>query len=452
MKKSLAIFLSMLALVFTSCFNDVDDTASSPYAILKSFSIGNITSQYPTFTSDGADTITTKTIQGSSYAFSINQATGEVYNADSLPFATKVDKVTFSMGLSGYAKIYVDSLAAFDAFLSTDSIDFTSPRIVRITSTDGEYYKDYTISVNVHQVDPEKMVWNKYPSVGASFAPLRALDFGGSLCLFGKENDGFVLATTDLQGAPSWTQTEIAGLPGTADLATVQSFGGALYVVAADGIYTSTNGSEWSLAYGASGMLAIVGTSDNDGKMWVATADELFVTDDGVSYESAGALPAGFPVYGVSIASYVLEHNSGIVRYMLVGYDNEAKDAKATVWSRLSTEDVWVKYENVNKPFQCPSLKGLTVLRYDDFLYAFGGAGTAQGEEVDAFSAFYISRDNGITWKAPGDFYQRMPADLQGCDAPFVATVDSNNMIWVVCAGEDPFVFKGIINRLGFKK
>ena len=160
MKKSLAIFLSMLALVFTSCFNDVDDTASSPYAILKSFSIGNITSQYPTFTSDGADTITTKTIQGSSYAFSINQATGEVYNADSLPFATKVDKVTFSRGLSGYAKIYVDSLAAFDAFLSTDSIDFTSPRIVRITSTDGEYYKDYTISVNVHQVDPEKIADN----------------------------------------------------------------------------------------------------------------------------------------------------------------------------------------------------------------------------------------------------------------------------------------------------
>ena len=457
MKKSLAIFLSMLALVFTSCFNDVDDTASSPYAILKSFSIGNITSQYPTFTSDGADTITTKTIQGSSYAFSINQATGEVYNADSLPFATKVDKVTFSMGLSGYAKIYVDSLAAFDAFLSTDSIDFTSPRIVRITSTDGEYYKDYTISVNVHQVEPEKMVWNKYPSLGPSFAPLRALDIDNRMCLFGKdkENGQLMLATTELQDAPSWTQTEIAGLPGTADLATVQSFGGALYVVAADGIYTSANGAEWSLSYGATGIVAIVGVSDddgNDGMMWVATADNLLSTTDGANYESAGALPYGFPLYGVSVASYKLNHNSGIVRYVAVGYDNEDMEGKATVWSRLSTEDVWVKYENVNKPFQCPSLKGLTVLRYDDFLYAFGGAGTAQGEEVDAFSAFYISRDNGITWKAPDDFYQRMPADLQGCDAPFVATVDSNNMIWVVCAGEDPFVFKGIINRLGFKK
>ena len=451
MKKSLAIFLSMLALVFTSCLNDAEEQVSSPYAILKSFSIGNITSKYPTYTSEGFDTTVTKTIQGSSYAFSINQATCEVYNADSLPFATKVDKVTFSMDLQGYAKIYVDSLDAFDAFLSTDSIDFTSPRTVRITSTDEEYYRDYTISVNVHQVNPDVMVWNSYAALD-SIQPLRSLEHGGSMCLFAEKGGQFVLATTELLGAPSWTQTVITGLPDSASLATVQSFGDSLYVVAGDGIYVSEDGAEWSLSYGCDGALAIVGVSDCDGKMWVATVNELLVTTDGVSYASAGALPVGFPVYGVSIASYGLEHNSSIVRYMLVGYDNEAMDGKATVWSRLSTENSWAKYENENKPFQCPSLKGLTMLRYDDFLYAFGGAGTAQGEEVNAFSEFYISRDNGITWKAPDDFYQRMPADLQGCDAPFVATVDSNNMIWIVCAGDKPMVWKGIVNRLGFKK
>ena len=454
MKKSLAIFLSMLALVLTSCFNDIDNTASSPYAMLKSFSIGNITSKYPAYTSEGFDTTVTKTIQGSSYPFSINQVTCEVYNTDSLPFATKVDKVTFSMGLLGYAKIYVDSLDLFDAFLSTDSIDFTSPRKVRITSADGEYYRDYTIRVNVHQVNPDSMAWNRYEAHDIEgVTPLRSLEHDGSMCLFGEKDGQSLLAKTALQGAPLWQQTAIAGLPDNADLATVQPFRGALYVVAADGIYTSTNGSEWSLAYGASGMLSIVGTSDNDGDgMWVATADELFVTYDGVNYESAGALPAGFPVYGVSISSYAMNHNKGITRYMLVGYTTEAMDGDAVVWSKLSTEENWTKYENENNPFPCPSLKGLTVVRYDDFLYAFGGAGTAQGQEVDAFSEFYISRDNGITWKAPAGFYQRMPADLQGCDVPFAATVDSNNMIWIVGAGEDPFVFKGIINRLGFKK
>jgi hypothetical protein len=44
-----------------------------------------------------------------------------------------------------------------------------------------------------------------------------------------------------------------------------------------------------------------------------------------------------------------------------------------------------------------------------------------------------------------------MPAGLQGNDAQFAATVDSDNRIWIVCAGEKAAVWRGIINRLGFK-
>lgn len=450
MKKSLTIFLSMLALVFTSCFNDADDVELSPYAILKSFSIGNITSKYPAFTSDGADTISTKTIQGSSYAFSINQVTGEVCNVDSLPFGTNVDKVVVNMELSGYAQIYVDSIGIYEGFMATDSIDFTHPRKFRITSTDSEYYRDYTISVNAHQVEPEKMVWNKYQSVDA-VAPFRALEYNGELCLFGEKNGEPVLALSSLTGVPSWEVIALAGLPSSANLSTIQLFGGALYLVAADGIYTSVNAIDWSLCYACSDAMAIVGASDVDGKMWVATDAELLITTNGVNYENAGVLPEDFPLYGVSIASYTLNHNSTIVRYMLVGYADEAMSDAPVVWSRLSTEERWTRYENANNTFSCPALKGLSVLRYDDFLYAIGGAGVAQGESVKAFSALYISRDNGITWKAPAGFYQRIPAELQGLDVQFVATVDSNNMMWIICAGEEPVVWRGIINRLGFK-
>ena len=91
-------------------------------------------------------------------------------------------------------------------------------------------------------------------------------------------------------------------------------------------------------------------------------------------------------------------------------------------------------------------------MRYDNSLYAIGGAGVAQGEAVEALSSFYVSRDNGITWKAPEGFDQRLPHELQGDDAQFVATVDSNNVMWIVMGGEKPAVWKGIINRLGFKK
>jgi hypothetical protein len=260
-----------------------------------------------------------------------------------------------------------------------------------------------------------------------------------------------VLASSPLAGVPSWSVVPLEGLPATANLSTIRLFGGALYLVAADGVYTSANAIEWTLCHACNGALAIVGASDADGKMWVATTSELLTTTDGVNYESAGALPEGFPVYGVSASSHVMKHHSGIVRYMLVGYTDEAMAGDAVVWSRLSTEKVWSRYDNDGNPYPCPSLKGLAVLEYDDFLYAFGGAGVAEGKAVDAFSSFYISRDNGITWKAPAGFYQRMPAGLQGNDAQFAATVDSNNMLWIVCAGEKAAVWRGIINRLGFK-
>ena len=449
MKKSLAICLSMLTLVVTSCFNDADEAALSPYAVLKSFSIGNITSDYPSYTSEGLDTTVTKTILGSSYPFSINQVTGEVFNVDSLPYATDVDKVAINMSLSGYVKIYVDSTGLFEGFTTSDSIDFTLPRKFRVTSTDSEYYRDYTISVNVHKVEPEKMVWDKFQSVDA-FAPLRALEFDGKMCLFGEKDGQWLLAETPLSGIPCWNVVPVEGLPENADLATIQLFNGALYLVAADGIYTSGDACRWSSCH-STAAVAIVGASDDDGRMWVATESELLYTTDGVEFVSVGSVPAGMPLYGVSIASYGLTHNSTIVRYMLVGYTTPEMDGDAAVWSKLSTENAWAKYENSDNPFPCPSLKGLSVLRYDDMLYAIGGSGIAQGDEVRAFSSFYISRDNGITWKEPEGFYQRMPAELNGDDVPFVATVDSNNVMWIVCAGEEPVVWKGIINRLGFK-
>ena len=438
-------------LVATSCMRNSDDEVLSPYAILKSFSIGDLKSRYPAFTAEGMDTFETRTITGKSLPFSIDQAAGLVYNADSLPFATKVDKVVVNMGLSGYAQIMNDSTGIFETFLSTDSIDFTTPRRFRITSLDAQYHKDYTISVNVHQVEPELMVWSEYAPVDG-LLPQRAIEYNGEMCLFGKKNGEQVLASSPLTDVPSWSMVALDGLPSTANLSTIQLFDGALYLVAADGIYTSANAIDWTLCYACNGALAIVGASDADGKMWVATTSELLTTTDGVNYESEGALPEGFPVYGVSASSHVMKHHSGIVRYMLVGYTDEAMAGDAVVWSRLSTEKVWSRYDNEGNPYPCPSLKGLAVLEYDNFLYAFGGAGVAEGKAVDAFSSFYISRDNGITWKAPAGFYQRMPAGLQGNEAQFATTVDSDNRIWIVCAGDKAAVWRGMINRLGFKE
>ena len=244
----------------------------------------------------------------------------------------------------------------------------------------------------------------------------------------------------------------VDGLPADADLATIQLFRGALYAVAGGDVYTSLNGADWTIAATATGAVAIVGASDEDERIWIAGDNGILSSEDGVTFVVNETLPEGFPLYGVSLSSYPMAHNKGIIRYMLVGYTTADKAGEPVVWSRLSTESRWTMYSNEGSSYTCPSLSGLSVVRYDGFLYALGGAGTVNGNSVEAFKSFYVSKDNGIVWKISTGYYQCLPKELAGNNAPFAVAVDSGNFIWIVNSGVDGGVWKGILNRLGFEK
>lgn len=455
MKKNLAIYFALFSLVFVavSCnLGDEDEYEFSPYALLTSFTLGNVKSAYPTFTSTGKDTAVVKTVSMANFRFTIDQVTGAVYNNDSLPYGTNTSKIVATFTVDGIASIYVDSLDSYEHFSQSDSLDFTSPRKVRVYAEDAKYYKDYTISINVHQVDPDMMEWSSYPAV-EGIVPVRAVEVDGVMYLFGNDAAGAsVVASTAVGAEPAWEVTSVAGLPTTVDFATVQLFGGKLYAVADGNVYSSENGSEWAVVASGTGAVAIVGASDEDGKLWIAGEQGVSFSEDGVNFTLSEVLPENFPLYGVSLAAYQLNHHSGITRYMLVGYTTEEKNGEPAVWSKLSTEDNWTNYANMDNQYSCPSLKGLAVVRYDKFLYAVGGAGTVNGNSVEAFSSFYISRDNGIAWKPSTGFYQRLPEELVGSNALFAVAVDSKNYMWIINSGESGGVWKGILNRLGFEK
>lgn len=452
MKKHLATYLTLClsALLFTSCWGDEDQELLSPYAMIKSFSIGNIKSSYPAFTSDGRDTTVVRTVDCSSLSFTIDQTNGIIYNNDSLLYSTDLTKIVTSMEVLGAASIYVDSTGTYDYYASTDSTDFTKPRKFRIYSEGGSYHKDYVVSVNAHQVDPELMVWKKEAAI-ADIVPYGIAELADTMHLFGKNGTKAVVASSPVAGDIFWTTHEITTLPESADLTTVQYYKDALYIIADSTVYTSSDAVNWSPAATIPGAAAIIGASDAD-MIMVATDKEILGSADGSVFETMCSLPEGFPLYGISIASYPMVHNSDIIRYMVIGYATGEMDGNARVWSRLSTEGKWTEYDNDENPFPCPTLKGLEVIRYDNFFYAFGGAGTAEGETVKAFETFYISKDNGIVWKSYEDFYQKLPGELAGNDNRFIATTDSKNYIWIVNSGEGAATYRGIINRLGFDK
>ena len=455
MKKKLAIYLSAFFMLFAGISCSMSDGGTtvvlSPYAMISSFSIGDIKSSYPDFTSTGEDTTVVRTISTSAYPFTINQLDGEIFNVDSLPFSTDVSKVVMTLTVNGSVAMYIDSLGTYEYFSTSDSIDFTTPRLFRVYAADGSHHKDYTVTVNVHKVEPELMAWSKYQSpVGV--IPAGIVEFKNSVYLFGTAADGsLALAVSPLDSEPVWESLQLNGLPATADVAYVQQFAGSLFVVAEGDVYVSDDAANWTAVLQGVGAIAFAGASDSDEKIWLSTEQGLMCSNDGVNFVVVEDTPDGFPMYGVSTMSYPLLHNANITRYMVIGYANPEMEGDVVVWSHLSSENGWVRYDN-EKDYSCPSLKGLRVLRYDSKFYAFGGAGIAAGMPVMAFGSFYISKDNGIVWKACEDFYQRLPKELLGDNAQFAAFADSNNYIWIVTDGVNGGVWKGIINRLGFEK
>ena len=117
----------------------------------------------------------------------------------------------------------------------------------------------------------------------------------------------------------------------------------------------------------------------------------------------------------------------------------------------FSTEERWVQYEHLGDgSYNCPALAPLSVVRHDGRLFAFGGAGTMDGDEVKPFEHLYISNDNGLTWKESAGIRVQLPEELEGSAASYAATTDSDNRIWIV-SGDTVPTWRGRINRLSFK-
>ena len=56
-------------------------------------------------------------------------------------------------------------------------------------------------------------------------------------------------------------------------------------------------------------------------------------------------------------------------------------------------------------------MERLTVISYDESLYAFGGKNESKG--LEAFEAIYTSEDGGITWQKQNECIG-LPAELKG--------------------------------------
>jgi len=144
--------LTMAVLTVSSCLGSSDnDVTTYDDMVVTSFSLGTLNRYITTTSSTGADSTYRVNITGSYYPMTIDQLGQKIYNRDSLPYGTDISHVictitTRNSGVVYFKSVVSDTLWYYSA---EDSLDFSTPRLLRVYATDGSGSRDYTVTLNV---------------------------------------------------------------------------------------------------------------------------------------------------------------------------------------------------------------------------------------------------------------------------------------------------------------
>ncbi|MBQ8520451.1 MAG: hypothetical protein IJ456_03545 [Bacteroides sp.] len=444
--------LLITACVATSCLEDDEyDYEYSADASITAFSIGDIETEYQA-TVDGKDTTLTATVTGTNYPFVIDQNQGLIYNVDSLPVGTDVSKVVPEISADGYVFIVAETDSIWE---EGDSLDFRQPIQFKVMSMQGTYGRTYTAKVNVHQQDPNEMVWTRFESnFNAEIKAQKAVYFNRQIVVFAEQENQVAVTMASQDNGNQWTALQTIDIPVKADYSSVIVWGESLYLLAENELYQSTDGLHWTSAGSELRLSALTAAiaSGNEKKLTGVTTNNLYAeSNDGNTWTTYAALPEDFAQSVYSYASYPLATNDALHRIVLMGQNNVAEDSVNIVWSQLATEHEWTPLSMEANKHECPNLENAGMIHYNGLLYAFGGPGK-NGSSADAFAYSYVSNDNGIGWdKVTEDvlFPEDFPSLYQQAEGNYSFVVDDNHFVWFMW-GNTGEVWRGRINKLGF--
>lgn len=454
MKKILLLIVGLFAvsLVFTSCLNDDDTTTTySSDAAITAFSISNIETEFTTRTYDDSDDSTyTVTLTGSDYTFVIDQANNLIYNPDSLTYGTNVSKVVTSVTNGGYSLTYKKN-DADTIYTSTDSIDFTSPAVFKSWAQNGTS-RQYTVKINVHQCNPDSLIWNPLASNFKGDVILgkqKAVLLKDKIFIYGENANQVMVTSSSISDGTNWTPpAKITGLSEMADYSSAIVFNNNVYILCGSTLYKSDNGTTFSATPNNNvkfkQLLAINGKYLNglDGD------NKVVFSSDGTSWNTDNKSFTNLPDFCTSYVNYNQLSNPSLCKSILMGTYANKTDSIASVWE-VENGTEWSKYD-ITESFDCPNLVNLSMIRYNGKLYAFGGHSLNKITEIESFKAFYNSIDEGISWRKTKE-NMIFPTSWLGNNNDFSFLVDSNNYIWIIFSKSGPLgycVWRGQLHRL----
>ena len=360
--------------------------------------------------------------------FSIDLVNARIFNADSLPFGTRTDKLVPIITL--YDNVSVVELTfntqKGDTTINylksaSDSIDFSrGPVSMRVVSWDGLAELKYQIKVNVHQVKSDSLVWNRAarrPLPSTLVAPTEQKTTQGAERLYclTRAGSAYSLQSTANPFYDQWSAIA-AAVPANAMVKTFTAAGSTLHILVDDHTstsnyahYTSTDeGRSWiatgqrlTTIYGASGNRLLANRLSDDGEWMLADVENAVLYD----------MPEGLPV---SNASNMISYTSPLAsseQVVIVGGKGANGLPVQAVWScdgqgnwaRMNGNPLaWAGEEMVLAPFVTFRISGAFNPKEYPTLLAYGGRNT----DGTVNRTLYKSMDYGITWTKAEDLLQ----------------------------------------------
>ena len=453
MKRKFFAFIALITatLSLSSCLSSDETTVEYTHdTAITAFSLGSL-DRY-TKTKAGKDTLLKANVTGSDYKFYIDQAQRKIYNVDSLPAGTRTAAVLATITSKNSSPVILmhakqtENLDSATYYSSTDSINFSEPRLIRVYSSDYSAYAQYTVTVYVHKELPYEFKWHELAqnnSQLAAFSDLKAVACGDYIYVFGKTAEGTKVLKSAINDGSAWSSIVMNVSLSSDAYQSAVALDGKLYIADGGKVYASADAKTWTLVSGNADVKQLIGASSK--YLYAYTAAGISVSEDkGASWEAEklDKDKAYLPTQNISMNVAGVLSAKDVENVMLLGTRDKAlNDTVATTWLRTvdydANEDGQWNYLEIekNKSGKMPWLDQVITCAADTGFVALGSNGK-----------WYKSQDAGLTWKQ--DAMVVLPAKF-ATDGRFAFCRDKQHYYWIIRNG---YVWRGRFNIDGWNK
>ena len=453
MKRKFFAFIALITatLSLSSCLSSDETTVEYTHdTAITAFSLGSL-DRY-TKTKAGKDTLLKANVTGSDYKFSIDQVQRLIYNVDSLPAGTRTTAVLATITSKNSSPVILmhakqtENLDSAAYYSSTDSINFSEPRFIRVYSSDYSAYAQYKVIVNVHKELPYEFKWHELAqnnSQLAAFSDLKAVACGDDIYVFGKTAEGIKVLKSAINDGNAWSSITMKVSLSSDAYQSAVALDGKLYISDAGKVYASADAETWTEVSENADIKQLIGASSK--YLYAYTAAGISVSKDkGASWEQEKLDKDAdyLPTQNISMNVAGVLSAKDVENVMLLGTRDKAlKDTVATTWLRTvdydANEDGQWNYLEIekNKSGKMPWLDQVITCAADTGFVALGSNGK-----------WYKSQDAGLTWKQ--DAMVVLPAKF-ATEGRFAFCRDNKHYYWIIRNG---YVWRGRFNIDGWSK